>query len=662
MIEDNTASAAATYTDDSVEPETKYVYRVRAINDHGLSEPSGPVNAQTPAEVRTARQSDPTDATLSSLTVSPVDIDGFVSDRTTGYHVGVAATVAQVTITAVPTNSNAAVTYDPATDDDANADGHQVDLSDGLNTISVMVTAQDGVSTETYTVHVGRGVTDAYGWKAEDDLNTLFAAGNEFPLHIWSDGMTMWVADVTDRKLYAYDLETKARVPGRDFDTLIAAGNENPSGLWSDGETMWVADASDSKLYAYDLETKARVPGRDFDTLLAAGNNDPWGLWSDGVTMWVADTGDSKLYAYDLATRERAPGQDFNTLPDLVDDVIGGIWSDGVTMWVGGQFSQKLYAYDLESKERVSGRDFTTLGAAGNGRPYGIWSDGETMWVADSPDDKLYSYNMPVSDNADLRSITVDGEPVAGFDPAETAYSHRVDETATRFTVAAEARQLLAEVTAITPPDADPNTDGHQVDFPENAREVAVTVTVTAQDGTATKTYTVTVLRGTGPPYGWKAEDDLNTLAAAGNGFPYGLWSDGETMWVVDRDDGQLYAYDVDTGARAPGQDFILDALNGDPLGLWSDGRPCGSPTTTSTMALSIPSCTPTTWGPGRASPVGTSTPWGPPGTSTPPASGPTARPCGSPIRMISSCTPTTWRPRRAFPAGTSTPWGPPGT
>ena len=135
VIEEDTASAAATYTDDSVEPETKYVYRVRAINDHGLSEPSGPVNAQTPAEVRTARQSDPTDATLSSLTVSPVDIDGFVSD-TTRYHVGVAATVTQVTITAVPTNSNAAVTYDPATDDDANADGHQVDLSDGLNTVS----------------------------------------------------------------------------------------------------------------------------------------------------------------------------------------------------------------------------------------------------------------------------------------------------------------------------------------------------------------------------------------------------------------------------------------------------------------------------------------------------------------------------------------------
>ena len=82
---------------------------------------------------------------------------------------------------------------------------------------------------------------------------------------------------------------------------------------------------------------------------------------------------------------------------------------------------------------------------------------------------------------------------MAGFDPAETAYSHRVDETATQVTVAAEARQLLAEVTAVTPADADPSAAGHQVDFPENAREVAVTVTVTitvtAQDG-STSAYT----------------------------------------------------------------------------------------------------------------------------------------------------------------------------
>ena len=43
------ASTAATYTDNTVEPETRYVYRVKAVNDRGVSERSSYANAETPA-------------------------------------------------------------------------------------------------------------------------------------------------------------------------------------------------------------------------------------------------------------------------------------------------------------------------------------------------------------------------------------------------------------------------------------------------------------------------------------------------------------------------------------------------------------------------------------------------------------------------------------
>lgn len=52
----------------------------------------------------------------------------------------------------------------------------------------------------------------------------------------------MWVADLYDEKLYAYDMKTGERVRTRDFNTLEAAGNDYPTGIWSDGRTMWVAD------------------------------------------------------------------------------------------------------------------------------------------------------------------------------------------------------------------------------------------------------------------------------------------------------------------------------------------------------------------------------------------------------------------------------------
>ena len=48
-VESDTGSAETTYTDDSAQPERKYVYRIKAINKHGLSAISSWVRAYTPA-------------------------------------------------------------------------------------------------------------------------------------------------------------------------------------------------------------------------------------------------------------------------------------------------------------------------------------------------------------------------------------------------------------------------------------------------------------------------------------------------------------------------------------------------------------------------------------------------------------------------------------
>ena len=330
VVEDAWASGTLEYViATGLTHDMGYDVQVRAVNSRGDGEWSA-TGTGTPAVS--------TDATLRSLSVSPVDIHGFDADRTTYYHVGVASTVAQVTVTAVPANSNAAVAYadadDNALDDaDPNVGGHQVDLSPGLNTVSVTVTAEDGVSSETYTVHVGLGVTDAYGWKAVDDFNYLERAENAAPYGLWSDGETMWVVDALVNRLYAYNLETRARVPDQDFTTLTDSGNNHAGEIWSDGEIMWVVDWNDRQLYAYDRDTKARVPGRDF-TSLDAGNVYPIAIWSDGETIWIADNGpQAKIFAYDLETKERIAGQDFTRLDQSTRPPVA-IWSDGATMWV----------------------------------------------------------------------------------------------------------------------------------------------------------------------------------------------------------------------------------------------------------------------------------------------------------------------------------------
>ena len=70
------------------------------------------------------------------------------------------------------------------------------------------------------------------------------------------------------------------------------------------------------------------------------------------------------------------------------------------------------------------------------------------------------------------------------------------------------------------------------------------------------------------------ASKDFNTLNAATNNAASGLWSDGVTMWVSDVDNDKIYAYNLSTKARDDTQDFdtLNAATNNNPAGLWSDG------------------------------------------------------------------------------------------
>ena len=156
---------------------------------------------------------------------------------------------------------------------------------------------------------------------------------------------------------------------------------------------------------------------------------------------------------------------------------------------------------------------------------------------------------------------------IIGFKRGRTSYEVGVDNTVTQVTVSATANDAAATV-AFAPPDADVAT-GHQVDL--SAGRNLVTVTVTAPEGD-TQDHTVSVNQGVTDAAGWQAGADLDGLIAAGNNDPYGIWSDGATMWVGDRYDDKLYAYNLSDGTPDGGRDITLDGTNDGPSGVWSDG------------------------------------------------------------------------------------------
>ena len=142
------SEATETGTSHTIEGLTngvEYAMRVLAVNDVGRGIPS----IETTATVGRPASSD---ASLSALTLSGVDYGTFASG-TTSYTAQVANSASQTTVT--PTVNHSGATHVIKLGGVTDADG-VIDLSVGSNVITVEVTAEDGQTTQTYTVTVTR--------------------------------------------------------------------------------------------------------------------------------------------------------------------------------------------------------------------------------------------------------------------------------------------------------------------------------------------------------------------------------------------------------------------------------------------------------------------------------------------------------------------------
>ena len=128
---------------------------------------SSPVQAQTPSA----------DASLSSLSLSDslgddIELSATFSAEATSYTASVESTVTSTTVTAETTDEDAtaAIMINGVVD----ADG-TVDLVAGYNDITVEVTAQDGTTTQTYTVIVIRAAPEDESTSDDDTITSLLS-------------------------------------------------------------------------------------------------------------------------------------------------------------------------------------------------------------------------------------------------------------------------------------------------------------------------------------------------------------------------------------------------------------------------------------------------------------------------------------------------------
>ncbi len=244
---------------------------------------------------------------------------------------------------------------------------------------------------------------------------------------LWGDTWTLWVpgGDLNAPEVRAFDRFTGQRVSSRDIDLTQVGAVFDSTAIWSDGVTIWVAEANAEELYAFNLSDGSYNSSKDISL---RSNAQPTGLWGNAETIWVADnaidpelTADQdsvdKLYAYKHADGSRQASKDFNTLDAAGNDDPGGIWSDGTTMWVVDTEDDKVYAYKMSDQSRDPSRDFLLDGEAENVRA--MWAPTPNkIYVLDAHNEHAEIYKVEPTIWSATLTVGVDSsgnDPVYGW-------------------------------------------------------------------------------------------------------------------------------------------------------------------------------------------------------------------------------------------------------
>ena len=446
------------------------------------------------------------DARLSSLTLSGVEMPGFEVGPDTRYARNVAADVMSTTVTAVAAQAErgATLTISPA-DADGTTAGHQIALTDGENVISITVTAPNGTDMETVTVTLNQLAGTTSPLRTGSSLSSLELSGIEFgPFDsavtryehtvVNIGGMTTVTATPTDSEATvaitladASDVEdghqvkllgettVTVTVTAQDgstttnytvsLDVLIPSGcalEDLPSSLRVERTWDRPCRPKARSLYPegseYDLDRSSDFPhsrSRFYRLRLHEAGDVRvqmtrwWRHCSYFIVVRSVDgaiiASDAKGCLTDISAHKQLPE------PEVTVNLDAG-----------------TYIIELVNRYHFQGQEFT------------LTVSGDTV--------------VPLGD-ATLSSLTLSGVDMPGFQlGSDTSYVRNVaaDVTSTTVTAVASQAEHGATVT-ITPTDADPATDGHQVNLETGAN--VITITVTAPNGSDTRSYTVTVNR-----------------------------------------------------------------------------------------------------------------------------------------------------------------------
>ena len=392
------------------------------------------------------------DATLAALSLSGVDIGTF-SDTVTAYTASVAHSVMETAVTATATHPEATVSINP---------GSEVSLAVGSNEIAITVMAEDGTTTRTYAVTVTRaslpvatiaaGATSvAEGTSAIYTVSLDQAAPEALTVavSVTESGTTVSGSPPASVSIAKGATSATLTVPTAG-DSVVEADSTVTASVTA-GTGYTIGTAATASVTVEDDDAATFTVSAEAATISEGGSATLTVAIANGVTFAEAQT-------ISLATSGTASAADYTGVPPTLT-LAAGATSATATLVAAADDAE-------EEAETV------TVTASHGGSPVGS----ATVTV------------HSVSRDATLRSLSLSGVDIGTFSGATTTYQASVENPVTATTVAATASHSGATA-AIEP--------GAEVALAEGANRI--TVTVTAEDGTTTQTYTVTVTRASLP-------------------------------------------------------------------------------------------------------------------------------------------------------------------
>ena len=202
------------------------------------------------------------------------------------------------------------------------------------------------------------------------------------------------------------------------------------------------------------------------------------------------------------------------------------------------------------------------IALGGDGESTGLWSDGETLWaLADWDGGAAQAYELATGARLRSRDLRLDD----GF--SQTAlFSDGITLWAPSFYGGARA-YALADGARLAERDLDESLSAAGNERPSGLWSDGSTWYVSNLDDARLYAYAADGTRREGREFGFRTGD-------VQGGWPWGLWSDGETLLTSWHGRGRVLAYRLADGARLPARDIDTGAVgNDDPRDVWSDGE-----------------------------------------------------------------------------------------